>query len=239
MTDRLRNQIVVFSPTAMKNVLEALAPDFESATGYTLAFDFAPSGRQAKRVAESEFTDVVISTAWAIDDLAARGFVSAGTRADLVRSPIGAAVVKGAPRYSIDSLEGLREAALAARAIAMSHPDHGAQSGAHMMQVFAGMGLADEVKAKVVYGMGGPANLIGKFLLRGEADLGFQQMSELIAVDGLDILGPLPPQAQLFTIFSAGISTQSRNREGAQKWITCLSDPRAHPFIEAAGMLPP
>lgn len=239
MPDRLRKQIVVFSPTAMKNVLEALAADFESTTGYALAFDFAPSGRQAQRVAESEFTDVVISTAEAIDDLATRGFVAAGTRADLARSPIGGAVIKGGRRFAIDTLEGLREAALAARAIAMSHPDHGAQSGAHMMQVFAGMGLADIVQAKAVYGMGGPANLIGKFLLRGEADLGFQQMSELIAVDGLDILGPLPPQVQLFTTFSAAISTLSRNREGAQQWLARLCDPRARQAVEAAGMLPP
>lgn len=239
MTDSTRTEIRVFSPTAMKTVLEALAPEFEVSSGQVLVFDFAPSGRQAKRVGDGEFTDVVISTAGAIDDLTARGFVVPGSRADLVRSPIGAAVASGARRFAVDTLEGLREAALAARAIAMSHPDLGAQSGAHMMKVFAAMGLAEIVERKAVYGMGGPANLIGNFLLRGEADLGFQQMSELIAVEGVDVLGPLPPQVQLFTTFSAGITTQAHNPKGARQWIACLCRSQARQAIEAAGMLPP
>ncbi|MGE3644714.1 MAG: substrate-binding domain-containing protein [Beijerinckiaceae bacterium] len=239
MTGKQAFTFTVFSPTAMKSVVEARAPGFERETGGRPVFDFAPSGRQAKRIADGEFADVVISTAGAIEDLAARGFIVAGSGAALVRSPIGAAVAAGGRRYAIGTPEGLRQAALDARAIAMSHPDHGAQSGAHMMRVFETLGIAGIVRDKAVFGMGGPANLIGKFLLRGEADLGFQQMSELIAVDGIDILGTLPAELQLFTTFSAGITTRSRNRAGAAQWIDWLRDPQTRPAIEAAGMLPP
>jgi molybdate transport system substrate-binding protein len=231
-------EVRVFSTTAMQTTLEALAPSFEQATGHTLTFAFAPSGRTAKKVADGEAHDVAIVTAAGIDELIASGRIVPGTRADLVRSPIGLAVRQGAPRPDISSVEAFKQTLLAAKSVAISHPTGGAQSGAHLAKLFERLGIADAMKPKSIYGPGGPAGLIGYFLLRGEAEIGLQQLPELMAVSGIDVIGTLPQEIQLVTVFSAGLSSAANNAAGGRAWIDHLRTPQAAAVIVAKGMEP-
>lgn len=229
-------EITVLSTTALQTTLEALAPEFERATGYRLTFHFGPSGRMANRVGDGEANDLAIVTGAGIDDLVAKGRIVAGTRADIARSKIGAAVQKGSRRPDISTVAAFKQTLLEADTIGMSNPVGGGQSGAHLAKVFETLGIADAMKIKSTYGPGGPEGLIGKYLLRKEVEFGLQQMPELMAVDGIDILGPIPAELQLDTVFSAGISTAAKNPDGAKKWIDYLRTPPAVAVIEAKGM---
>ncbi len=228
--------ITVLSTTALQTTLEALAPEFQRATGYHLTFHFGPSGRMANRVRDGEANDLAIVTGAGIDDLVSKGRIVAGTRGDIARSKIGAAVQKGAPRPDISTVDAFKRTLLAATTIGMSNPVGGGQSGAHLAKVFERLGISDAMQVKATYGPGGPEGLIGKYLLRKEVEFGLQQMPELMAVDGIDILGPIPAELQLDTVFSAGISTAAKNPEGAKQWIAYLRSPAAVAVIEAKGM---
>ncbi len=189
-------------------------------------------------MAAGEGTDVVIVTGAGIDDLIATGRVMAGSRADLVRSKIGMAVPMGASRPDIDTVERFKQALLSARAIAMSDPTGGAQSGAHLAKVFDQLDIAEAMRAKSIYGPGGPSGLVGNYLLRGEADVGLQQMPELMAVPGIDIVGPIPGDLQLVTIFSAGVSASATDPDAARSLISHLASPTAVSTFEACGLEP-
>jgi molybdate transport system substrate-binding protein len=230
------HEITVLSTTALQTTLEALAPEFQRSTGYRLTFHFGPSGRMASRVGDGETNDLAIVTSAGIDDLVAKGRIVAGTRADIARSKIGAAVQNGAPRPDISTVETFKRTLLAATTIGMSNPVGGGQSGAHLAKVFERLGIANAMSVKSTYGPGGPEGLIGKYLLRKEVEFGLQQMPELMAVDGIDILGPIPAELQLDTVFSAGISTAAKNPEGAKQWIDYLRSPSAATVIAAMGM---
>jgi molybdate transport system substrate-binding protein len=232
-------EIKILSTTAMKTSLEAAAPEFERTSGHTLAFAFAPSGRTAKIGAGGEANDVAIVTDRGIDELTEQGRIVAGTRTDLARSPMALAVQKGAPRPDISSAEKFRNAMLAAKSLAMSHPTGGGQSGANLIKIFDHLGIAEAMAAKSIYGPGGPAGLIGKFLLRNEAEIGIQQLPELMAVPGIDIVGPLPPDIQATTVFSAGLSSGARNAEGAKALLAFLGTPAMAAIVRSMGMETP
>ena len=231
-------EIKVLSTTAMQTTLAALAPRFEQCFGHVLVLSFGPSGRMAEMVADGADTDVAIVTGAAIDDLIAAGRIVSGSRVDIARSHVGLAVQQGRPRPDISSMEGFKQALLSARSVAMSHPTGGAHSGAHLAKVFDRLGIAEAMQAKSIYGPGGPAGLIGNFLVRREAEIGLQQLPELLAVSGIDVVGPLPTGIELVTVFAAGLSTAASNIAGARAWIEHLRTPEARRVIEAKGMKP-
>jgi len=229
-------EIRILSTTAMKTSLDELAPEFERATGHTLAFAFAPSGRTAKLVSGGEANDIAIVTDHGIDELTEQGRIVAGTRTDVARSPMALAVQKGAPKPDISSAEKVRETLLAAKSVAMSNPTGGGQSGANLIKIFDRLGITEAMAAKSIYGPGGPAGLIGYFLLRNEADVGIQQLSELMAVPGIEIIGPLPPDIQATTVFSAGLSTSAKNPEGGQALLAFLRTAKTAAIVKSKGM---
>ncbi len=229
----------VHSTTALKTVLDALAPSFERATGVKIEPQYGPSGRMARRVAEGDPTDVAIVTSAGIDDLVTQGKILPSTKRDIALSRIGVAVAAGAVWPDIGSADGFKRTMLAARAVAMSHPTGGAQSGAHLARVFDRLGIADAMQTKLIYGPGGPAGLVGNFLLGGQADIGVQQMPELMAVPGIDIVGPLPDELQLVTVFSAGITSSALNRADCDSWIAHITSPEAIAVIARNGLEPP
>jgi molybdate transport system substrate-binding protein len=232
------NEIKVLGSTAMKAVFEALAPRFEAETGYRIAVTLGPSARLEKLVAEGEAADVAVLAMAGTKELSAQGKIAAASLTDLAQSRIGIAVPKGAPKPDISSAESFKRVLLAAKAIAVSKPTGGGQSGAHMAKVFEQLGIADAVVAKAKYGAGGAAGLAGLVLLRGEADIGIQQMSELMAVDGIDIVGPLPDELQSVTLFTASIPTKANHPEAARKFIDFLVTPEAKNVITAKGLEP-
>jgi molybdate transport system substrate-binding protein len=231
-------EIKILSTTAMKTSLDELTPEFERLNEAKLTFTFGPSARIAKLVADGEDNDVAIVTNQGIEDLIRQGRIVAGTRADIARSAMGMAVQKGAPKPDISSAEQFKQAMLAAKSLGMSNPVGGGQSGANLMKIFEQLGITEAMKPKLTFGPGGPAGLIGNFLLRKEVEVGIQQMPELMAVPGIDIVGPLPPDIQSKTVFSVGLSTTAKNPDAAKALIQFLTTPAAAKVMIANGMEP-
>jgi molybdate transport system substrate-binding protein len=230
------NEIKVLATTAMKTSLDELTPEFERATGNTLSFSFGPSARIAKMVADGEAHDVAIVTDHGQEALTKQGRLVPGIRADIAKSAMALAVQQGAPRPDISSGAKLKEVLLAAKSLGMSNPVGGGQSGANMIKIFDKLGITEAMKPKALFGPGGPAGLIGNFLVRKEVEIGIQQLPELMAVPGIDIIGPLPPDVQIMTVFSAGLSANATNVEGANALIHFLTTPKAVAVIKAKGM---
>jgi len=230
------SEIKVLSTTAMKTSIDALMPEFERTTGHRPMFSYAPSARIAKRVADGEENDVTIATGEGIDALTRQSRIVTGTRTDIARSAMGLAVQLGAKRPDISTAEKFKEVMLNAKSLGMSNPVGGGQSGANLMKIFDRLGIAEQMKPKLTFGPGGPAGLIGFFLLRKEVEVGIQQIPELMAVSGIDIVGPLPDEIQSMTVFAAGISTAARHPEAGRTLIKFLSTPAASAVMQQKGM---
>src|SRR5262249_5282675 len=143
--------------------------------------------------------DVAIVTNEGLEGLITAGRIVPGTRTDIARSAMALAVQRGAPKPDISTAEKFKAALLAAKSLGMSNPVGGGQSGANLVRIFERLGIADAMKPKCFYGPGGPAGLIGNFLARKEIEIGIQQLPELMAVPGIDIVGPLPADIQMPT----------------------------------------
>jgi molybdate transport system substrate-binding protein len=230
--------VKVLATTAMKTVFEELAPQFEAATGHRLTANFGPSVQIEKRLAEGETADMAVLTTAAAKDMIGRGKVLGGSLVDIARSSLGVAVQRGAPRPDISSVEAFKRALLAAKSVAVSKPVGAGLSGAHMAKVFADLGIAEAMAAKVRYGAGGVTGLVGLIVERGEAEMGVQQIAELKAVPGIDFVGPLPAALQAVTPFTAAIPTGARNAEAGRKLIDFLVTPKAKSVISAKGLEP-
>ena len=230
--------IRLLSTTAMKTTFDALTPQFERASGCKLVVAYGPSAQLKKRLAEGEATDVTIMTAEGIDELTRQGKIVAGSRLDIVRSSIAVAVQKGAPRPDISTAETFKQSLLAAKSIAMSNPVGGGTSGAHLAKVFERLGITEALKPKMIFGPGGPAGLIGNYLVRGEAEIGIQQESELMAVHGIDIIGMLPDEIQAISVFSLGTHTGATNSAGGKALAEFMRPPAAQAVMTEKGLKP-
>jgi len=230
--------IRVLSTTAMKMVFEELSARFERETGNRLDVQLGPSLVLEKRLAEGEAADVVIVTGPGAADLASRGKLAAGSLIDIARSLIGVAVPTGAPRPDLSSADGFKQSLLAAKSVALSKPVGGGASGAHMAKVFEQLGITAAMAAKAKYGAGGAAGLAGLVVKRGEADIGIQQMAELMAVDGIDVVGPLPAEIQGATLFTAAVAASAAQPAAARAAIAFLTTPAAKAIVKAKGLEP-
>lgn len=230
-------EVKVVSSGGFAAALRALVPEFERASGDRIETAWGPSmGNTAnaipQRLARGEPADVVIMVGAALDGLIRQGKILADSRTDLARSGIGIAVPAGAPKPDISSPEAVKRALLAARSIAYSD----SASGVYLStQLFPRLGIADRIKGKSRMIQAEP---VGAVVARGEADLGFQQMSELLPIKSIELVGPLPPQLQKFTMFSAAIVTGAKEPDAAKALIRFLASPAAVPAIKESGMEP-
>ena len=231
------DEIKVMTSGAMSAALKELTPAFERASGSTLAVVSGGSVAGAPdsipdRLQRGERADVLIMAAGSIDDLIKVGLAAAGSRIDLARSSIGIAVRAGAPKPDISSVDALRRALLAAKSIAYSS----SVSGVYVStELFQRLGIASQLLAKSRKIESEP---VAAVVARGEAELGFQQISELRPVPGVVVVGPLPADVQRVTIFSAAASAGSPNPNGGRALIVFLSSPAAGPAIARSGMEP-
>jgi len=209
-----------------------LVPGFEKATGHKVTTTWGGVNAVAKRVADGEVADVVMLPAAQIDDLIKLGKLIADSRVNVATSGIGVAIRAGAPKIDASSSEGIRKALLAAKAIAYS----AGPSGVHMARLIANWGLTDELKAKIVPPI--PDVPIGEVVARGDAEIGFQQVSELLPVTGIDYLGPLPADIQEVTVFSAGVHKAAGTTDAARALLKFLTAPEAAAIIRKTGMEP-
>ena len=215
----------------------ALVPEFERLTGNKVLTAYGPSmGTTVNaipiRLERGEGADVLIMVGYALTDLAKQGKVIAESRVDLVKSPIGIAVRSGAPKPDISSADTLKRALLAAKSIAYSDSASGVYVSTEM---FAKLGIADEMKDKA---RKIPATPVAEIVAHGDAEIGFQQISELLPVAGVDIVGPLPPELQKITVFAAGIATVSKEPDAGKALIKFLASPAASAAIVKSGMEP-
>ena len=224
-------EIKVMLSAAFKEAYLELAPQFERATGHKLVTLWVPSVQMMNRLKGGETVDVVILSAGSLDELIQAGRVVPGSRVDLARSGVGVAVRAGAPKPDISSGETVKHALLNAKAIAYST----GPSGIYLAGLFERMGIAEQLKSKLRRVQGEPA---GAVVARGEADLAFQQVSELLPVAGIDLVGPLPPDIQKITTFSAGICVGAKEPDAAKALIHFLTAPAAAPVIRKKGMEP-
>jgi molybdate transport system substrate-binding protein len=216
---------------------KALVPEFEKATGNTVVTAYGPSmGTTTNaipvRLERGEPVDVLILVGYALDDLIKKGKATADSKVELVRSPIGIAVKAGAPKPDISSADTLKRALLAAKTIAYSDSASGVYVSTEM---FEKLGIADAMKDKAAKI---PATPVGEIVARGDAEIGFQQISELRPVSGIDIVGPLPDELQKITVFSAGIATVSKEPDAGRALIKFLVSPAARDTIVKSGMEP-
>jgi len=216
--------------------LEAI-PEFERATGHKVVTAFGASMGGApdsipSRLARGEATDLVILAAPALDALIRTGQVAASSRVDLVRSGIGMAVRAGAPKPDISSLEALRRTLLQAQSIAYS----ASASGTYLSnELFVRLGIAEQLKGKA---RRIESERVGTVVARGDAEIGFQQVSELLPIAGIDYVGPLPPEVQRVTVFSVGLASASREPDAARELVRFLASPAVFPVIIRAGLEP-
>ena len=225
MTEEIR----VMSSLAMKSACELLAPRFEREEKVRVALQFVGGVDIAKRLRAKEPVDLVMLAANAVDDFIREGLVQAGSRVDLVRSIIGAAVKSGAPHPDISSADALRRTVDAARDIAYSS----GPSGVYLADVFERWRIPKQKLHQTAPGV--PA---GGLLVSGEADLAFQQVSELLAVKGIDLVGPLPGALQLVTIFSAGTPVTATNAKAARAFTAFLTSRAVVPDLASCGLEP-
>lgn len=221
--------IKVMASAAFREAYLELAPEFERATGHKLENLWVPSVQMMSRLKGGDTVDVVMLSAAALDELIQAGIIA--NRVDLARSGIGVAVRVGAPKPDISSGEALKRAVLAAKSIVYST----GPSGIYLAGLFGRMGITEQVKPKLKQVQGEPA---GASVARGEAEIGFQQMSELLPVPGIDIVGPLPPDVQQITTFSAGIHVKAPEPAAAKALLGFLTAPAAAPVIRNKGMEP-
>jgi molybdate transport system substrate-binding protein len=236
-TVRAAAEIKVVTSGAFTSAYLELAPQYERTTHNKLLTEFGPSmgtthNAIPMRLERGEAIDVVIMAAPALADLIKQGKVRADSRVDLVESKIGMAVKAGAPKPDISTVEALKRTLLAAKSIAYSD----SASGVYLStELFPRLGIADQIKGKTRKIEADP---VGGVVADGEVEIGFQQISELRAVKGIDIVGELPPGAQRTTVFAAGIPTTSRHPEMAKALIRWLASPLAYSAIRNSGLEP-
>jgi molybdate transport system substrate-binding protein len=209
-----------------------LLPGFEEASGHKVVTTWDTVVSVTKRVADGEVADVIMLPAAQIDELIKHGKLAAATRVDVATSGVGVAIRAGAPKIDASTPDGIRNALVAANKVAFS----AGPSGVHIQRLIANWGLTDQLKAKIVPPI--PNVPIGEIVARGDADIGFQQVSELLPVKGIDYLGPLPAGIQETTVFSAAVHNAAGPVDAAQALLKYLTAPEAAAVIRKTGMEP-
>ena len=224
--------IKVLSSAAFREAYKELVPAFERASEHKVSTTWAGTVDIMKRMQAGETFDLVITSAQGLDELVRLGKVVAGSKIDLAKSGVGVAVRAGAPKPDIGSPEALKASLLAAKSIGYST----GPSGVYLAGLFQRMGIAEAIKDKVKQVP--PGVPVGTIVASGEAEIGFQQVSELILFPGIDYVGPLPSEIQEITVFSAGLHAAAKEVDAAKALVKFLTAPAAAPVIRSKGLEP-
>lgn len=229
-------ELKVYSTIAVQSAVEALVPQFERASGCRLTMTWATAPMLVKRLQGGETADVLILNRAGIDTMNREGRILAGSEVTLASSATAIAIRAGARKPDISTPASLKQTLLEARSISYTDPAAGGASGIYFAKVLEGMGIAEEINAKTRFPP--PAGLSAAFLLTGEAELAIQQKPELLQVAGIEILGLLPGDLHMVTVFAAGIEAGSRNIVAAKALIAFLQSPPAVEVFRAKGLDP-
>lgn len=229
---RISEPITGISSMATRSVLDELVQDYARLSGQQAMIESVGGVIAARRIEEGDAFDIVVLASNVIERLAEAGHVVPGSRVDIVRSGVAVAVASGATRPDIGTEAALREAVLVARTIGYST----GPSGAHLQRLFERWGIAEAVAARTV--QASPGVPVGALIARGEVELGFQQLSEMLHVPGIEVIGPLPDDIQIITTFSAGVCTVSERRDAATALLSFLASPQCDAAKIRHGMTP-
>jgi molybdate transport system substrate-binding protein len=222
----------VLSTLALRGVLVETEAEFRARTGLAIAARYKSTNAQLIAIADGATADVAIITRQAIDQLTAEGKIVPGSAKDVAQSGIGLAVRSGASKPDISTVDALKQTILAAKSIAFSRLG---ASGVHFAEVIERLGIADEIRRKAIISDA----YMGEIVARGEAELAVQQISELMPVAGIDIVGPLPGDLQKISLFAAAIFTAAKNPAGGAKLVSFLAQPELAPVLARKGLSPP
>lgn len=222
----------VLTAGAYKGTLLEILPEFEKSSGHKVTVDNDTAGGLAKRVEAGEYFDVVVMPPERIAPFLGNRLVQSSAK-PLARSGIGVAVKQGATKPDISTVDTWTKSLLAAKSIGYVDPASGGSSGIYLAKLFEKLGIAEQLKPKSVLVKGG---LVAEKVASGEAEIGMQQMSELIVVPGVTLVGPLPLDVQHYTIYSGAVSSASRNRSAADELMLALADPRNGPLLKKRGL---
>ena len=225
-------EITVVASTAMREVMEELVPMFERANGHKVTVNFMSGAVLPVKIKEGVQADIVITTPATLDDLIKAGKVVAGSRIDFVRSSAGVAVRAGAKKPDISTPEAVKAALLAAKSVGISQ----GPSGVHFMTVLQRLGIADEIKAKRVTPPLGTR--IGTLIARGDAEIGVQQITELLLIPGIDYVGPLPKELQANIIYSLATPASAKQQDATKALAKFLTSETAVPVMKKLGLDP-
>jgi molybdate transport system substrate-binding protein len=232
LTQAQAAEIKLLASNAVRTVLQDVAPQFEQASGHKLAITFGSTGNLTTSIDKGTPFDVTIVGADALDNLIKRG-VLVPPRLDIARSGIGVAYRKGAPKPDISTAAALKTTLLSAKSVSFNPQG---LSGTHMLAVLEKMGIAAEVRAKLKV----PPVSAAEDVAKGLAEIGMTQSSEILphAAEGAELAGPLPPEVQLYTVFSIALGTKAQQADAAKALIAYLRAPTLVPVLKAKGLEP-
>lgn len=223
----------VLASNGVKGVMEEIVPQCERTVGHPLAMQFNTAAFLKERIEAGDAFDVALLTSEAIAGLSKEGKIAEGTRADISRVGIGIGIRKGAARPDISTPEAVKRVLLNAKSI--TYTPNGA-SAIWIGKMFEGLGIAEQLKAKIVPLQG--ADLTTASVAEGRTELVITLISEILTAPGIELLGPLPAQFQHYIGFAAGVSASAKNAAAASKVIQCFIGPAAAPAFKAKGMEP-
>lgn len=225
-------EIRLFASGALKEAYVEIIPAFEKASGHKVSLEWSSTTEIRKRVSAGEIYDLVILGDAGTEALIRDGKLVASTRTVFAKSGISIAIRAGAPRPDIRSADGLRKTLLAAKSVGYSE----GASGTYLVGMFQKLGVYDQVKAKAV--IAGANIPVGGKVASGEAEIGFHQLSELLPVKGIDIIGPLPGDLQYLTVFSGALHAAAADRAAVSALLSFLSSPASQEVLKKHGLEP-
>lgn len=225
----------VLTTGAFKSVLMEMVSDYESRTGLKVEVKNETAGGLLKLIAAGETFDVVVLTPAALQTLSKEGKVNSASIRSVAKVGIGVAVVAGAPKPPLNSLEDFKAALASARKVAWIDPKSGGSSGIYLDKLFSKLDLNEVVRPKSVLVFGG---LVAQKLVTGEADLAIHQISEILPVKGVELVGPLPEALQNYTTYGVAIGTGARQVAEAQNLVNIMLSAESKELIQRKGMLP-
>ena len=225
--------ITVLSSLATREAYLELVPQFEAAGGHKVETTWAGTVNIMKRMADGEVFDLVISSSSSIKDLTEQKKIVAGSATNLSKTGIGIGVRKGAPKPDVSMTEAFRRTMLNVKSVGLST----GPSGVYLEKLFERLGIADAVKPKIKQIPSG--GTVAPLVASGEAEIGFQQISEIAHAEGIDYVGPLPPDLQLISVFTAGIHTGAEHPTEARALVKFLTAPAGLAVMKKHGLEAP
>jgi len=226
-------EVKVLTAGAFKQVVLAVVPEFEKQTGHKVTVDNDTVGGLTKKIEGGETFDVVVLTPGAVDELTKKGKIAEGTKAVLARVGVGVMVKAGAPVPDVSSVDAFKRALLDAKSVSYIDPAIGGSSGIYVANLLQKLGIADQIKPKEKLKKGG---YVADLIKSGEAELGIHQISEIVPVKEVTLVGPLPAEIQNYTTYAAGVGASAKDSEAAKALIKVLSGPAAAAVLKEKGM---